>query len=241
MDNIAFLVVILAGLLTGFSKFSIGGMGLLVLPILMISFPGPEALAIMLPIYVITDILAVLSYKSKVSWGVLARFLPLSFLGILVASQFLASINADQFVTLLGILIILMIALGFYLDYRPATFMQKPWAAYSMGFFGGIVTMLANAAGPIFSLFLLEQKLDKETYVSTRAWAFFIVNFIKLPLYFSLGFLSLESAEASLYALPGLLVGAFIGYRVLKKVKPVQFKWLIRSMSIIAAFKLVFF
>lgn len=239
--DISILVLFLAGLITGFSKFSVGGMGLLILPIVMIAFPGPEALGMILPLYIMTDIMAVYSYRSKIAWHVLARFLPLAFLGVLVASHFLANIAADQFVNFLGVTILLMIALGLYLDFRPASFMQKPWVAYSMGFFGGIVTMMANAAGPIFSLFLLEQKLDKETYVSTRAWAFFIVNLLKLPFYIGLGLLSLETTQASLYAVPGLMVGSFIGYHFLKKVNPVQFKWMIRIMSMIAAVKLFLF
>ena len=239
--DISILVLFLAGLITGFSKFSVGGMGLLILPIVMIAFPGPEALGMILPLYIMTDIMAVYSYRSKIAWHVLARFLPLAFLGVLVASHFLANIAADQFVNFLGVTILLMIALGLYLDFRPASFMQKPWVAYSMGFFGGIVTMMANAAGPIFSLFLLEQKLDKETYVSTRAWAFFIINVVKLPFYIGLGLLSLETTQASLYALPGLMVGSFIGYHFLKKVNPVQFKWMIRIMTMIAAVKLFLF
>jgi uncharacterized membrane protein YfcA len=237
----AIVVLFLAGLITGFSKFSVGGMGLLVLPILLVAFPGPEALAVLLPLYIITDIMAVWSYRSKVNWSVLARFLPLAFLGVFVASHFLANIDGEQFINFLGFMIIAMIALGLYLDFRPATFMQKPWAAYSMGFLGGIVTMMANAAGPLFSLFLLEQKLDKETYVSTRAWAFFIINLAKLPFYMALGLFSLESVQVSLYGLPGLAIGSFIGYHFLKKVNPVQFKWLIRIMSGIAAVKLFLF
>ncbi|WP_394180360.1 sulfite exporter TauE/SafE family protein [Marinomonas posidonica] len=234
-------VLFLAGLITGFSKFSVGGMGLLVLPIVMIAFPGPEALGVLLPLYILTDLMAVSSYKSKIAWSVLARFLPLAFIGVIIASHFLASINADQFIGFLGFTIIAMIALGLYLDVRPASFMRRPWAAYSMGFFGGVVSMIANAAGPLFSLFLLEQKLDKNTYVSTRAWAFFIINLLKLPLYIGLGLLTVNSAETSLYAIPGLLVGSFIGYQFLKKVQPTQFKWLIRIMSTVAAFKLFLF
>lgn len=237
MDS-AWVVLSLAGLITGFSKFSVGGMGLLILPIVMVVFPGPEALAVILPLYIVTDIMAVFSYKAKIAWSVLARFLPLAFLGMYLASHFLANIDQDQFVRFLGVMIIAMILLGLYLDYRPTPFMRKPLAAYSMGFLGGIVTMMANAAGPLFSLFLLEQKLKKETYVSTRAWGFFIINMIKLPFYLSLGLLTVESTKASLYALPGLFIGAFVGYHFLKKINPVQFKWFVRIMSAIAALKL---
>tara|TARA_R110001632_G_scaffold90403_1_gene194216 strand:- start:11895 stop:12620 length:726 start_codon:yes stop_codon:yes gene_type:complete len=239
--DLSLAVLFLAGLITGFSKFSVGGMGLLVLPIVMIAFPGPEALGVLLPLYIITDLMAIASYRSKIDWSVLARFLPLAFLGVFVGSYFLANVDADQFLTFLGVTIIAMIGLGLYLDFRPAAFMRKPWAAYSMGFFGGVISMIANAAGPIFSLFLLEQKLEKASYVSTRAWAFFIINLVKLPFYIGLGLLSVESTEASLYAIPGLIIGSFIGFHFLKKVNPIQFKWMIRIMSALTAFKLFLF
>lgn len=237
----ALVVMFIAGLITGFSKFSVGGMGLLVLPIVMIAFPGPQALGVLLPLYIITDILAVYSYRKNISWAVLARFVPLGLLGVFVGAQLLSGIEGEQFVALLGAIILSMIALGFYLDARPANFMQKPWAAYSMGFAGGLVSMVANAAGPMFSLFLLEQKLSKQSYVSTRAWGFFIINLVKLPMYLSLGLLSQHSVTMSAYALPGLLIGSVIGYHFLKHVKPAHFKWLIRIMSTLAAIKLMLF
>ena len=74
--DLSFVVLFVAGLITGFSKFSVGGMGLLVLPIVMIAFPGPEALGILLPLYIITDVMAVASYRNKIAWSVLARFYP---------------------------------------------------------------------------------------------------------------------------------------------------------------------
>ncbi|ETX12280.1 permease [Marinomonas ushuaiensis DSM 15871] len=239
--DLPLVILFLAGLITGFSKFSVGGMGLLILPIVMVAFPGPEALGILLPLYIVTDLMAVASYRHKIAWSVLARFLPLAFLGVFVGSHFLANIGADQFLTFLGVIIVAMIGLGLYLDFRPAAFMRKPVTAYLMGFFGGVITMMANAAGPMFSLFLLEQKLEKATYISTRAWAFFILNLLKLPLYIGLGLLSVESTKTSLYALPGLALGSFIGYHFLKKVNPIQFKWMIRIMSALAAFKLFLF
>lgn len=235
-------VMFIVGLITGFSKFSIGGMGLIILPIVMIVLPGPEALGVLLPLYILTDSMAAYSYRKEISWSVLMRFLPLSFLGVGVGAYLLAGLDADQFVTLLGAIIIAMILLGLILDYRPTNpFMQKPITAYSMGFATGLVSMVANASGPLFSLFLLEQKLGKDSYVSTRAWGFFLTNFMKLPMYLSLGLLSQESLVVSTYALPGLLVGALIGFHFLKRISPIHFKWLIRIVSTIAAMKLVLF
>ena len=235
-------VMFLVGLVTGFSKFSVGGMGLVILPIVMIVLPGPEALGVLLPLYLLTDTMAAYSYRKEISWSVLLRFLPLSFLGVGVGAYLLAGLDADQFVTLLGVIIIAMIILGLILDYRPSNpFMQTPLTTYSMGFLTGLISMVANASGPLFSLFLLEQKLSKNSYMGTRTWGFFLTNFMKLPMYLSLGLLSKESLVISTYALPGLIIGCFIGFHFLKRITPVHFKWLIRLVSAIAAMKLILF
>ncbi|WP_191601982.1 sulfite exporter TauE/SafE family protein [Marinomonas algicola] len=239
--DITFLILTLAGLITGFSKFSVGGMGLLVVPILMIAAPGPEALGILVPLYLITDIMAIISYRSKIAWSVVWHFMPLGVLGMLLGSYVLANIDPNDFVLTLGVIMIAMISLSLYLDYRPATFMQTKKAAYGMGFFSGLISVISNAAGPVFSLFLLEQKLSKESYVSTRAWILFSINLLKIPLFIPLGLLSAESVTTSLQGIPGLIIGAFIGYHFLKKVNPNQFKWLIRVMATLAACKLFFF
>lgn len=230
-----------AGLITGFSKFSVGGMGLLILPIVMLAFPGPEALGVIVPLYLITDFMAISSYRKAIAWPVLLRILPLAFIGVILGGKFLQEIDPEQFVLVLGLIIILMIALGVYLDFRPAKFMQKPITAYIMGLASGFISLVTNAAGPFVALFLLEQKLPKESYVSTRAWAFMFINLSKVPVLYSLSLINSDTLQAGMLAIPGLLIGSFLGHRFLKKVNPSQFKWLIRILAAVGAIKLFLF
>lgn len=239
MLPIEWVVLTAAGLVTGFSKFSVGGMGLLILPIIMIAFPGPQALGIIIPMYIITDVLAVASYRKNVSLPLLMRLLPLCFVGVLVGGWVLSHLSVGEFNTMLSVLIIGMLVLGIILDNTQSSFMRHPISTYITGFIGGVVSMISNAAGPIFSLYFMEQKLSKETYVSTRSWAFMFVNLAKVPALYALGLLSMESTMISLQAIPGLIVGAGIGFWMLRKMKLSHFKWLIRIMASIAAVKLM--
>ncbi|RVU84437.1 sulfite exporter TauE/SafE family protein [Leucothrix sargassi] len=238
MDT-ALLCVMAAGLVTGFSKFSVGGMGLLILPLLMIAYPGPQALAMLLPMYLVTDLMALISYRKSIDWVVVRRVLPLSLVGVILGGWVLSGINAEQFTTLLAVMIIAMLILGFVLDRFDTRFMKHPIAAYVAGILGGTVSLTSNAAGPIFSLYLMEQKLSKEAYVSTRAWVFALINISKVPMLWSLGLLTMESTLISLQGIPGLVVGAMIGYYFLKRLDLNQFKWLIRGMAALAALKLL--
>ncbi|MBU6954893.1 sulfite exporter TauE/SafE family protein [Hahella sp. HN01] len=237
----AFFCILAAGFITGFSKFSIGGMGLLILPIIAIAYPGPEALGILIPMYIATDILAVKSYGRHASWPIVLRLLPLALIGIGLGIWLLSSINPEQFTLLLGVMIVLILALGLCLDYRPSAVMRHPAATQAMGLLSGFVTMTANAAGPLLSLYLMEQRLSKEAYVGTRAWAFMILNSAKVPLLIAAGFLNEDIALRSLAGLPGLLVGSWVGYWLLRKLNINQFKWLIRGMAAIAAVKMLAF
>ncbi len=235
----ALLIMLGAGLITGFSKFSVGGMGLLILPVIMIAFPGPQALGIILPMYIITDVLAVISYRKNIHWGLIARLLPVCLAGVVLGGWLLANIDPGQFSWLLGLMIVSMLVLGVVLDNTKSNLMRHPASGYLSGLLGGFVSLTSNAAGPIFSLYFMEQKLSKETYISTRAWAFLLLNLAKVPMLFSLGLLSVESTIISLQSIPGLVVGAGIGYWLLGKLKLVQFKWLIRIMASLAAIKLL--
>ncbi|MCP8688424.1 sulfite exporter TauE/SafE family protein [Marinobacterium sedimentorum] len=239
--DLTLLCVLAAGLITGFSKFSVGGMGLLILPVLMIAVTGPEALAILVPMYVATDLMAIAMYRRDISWAVLVALLPPALIGVVLGTWLLGNLDTSVFTPMLGGLILAMIALGLWLDHRPAGIMRHPLAANITGLAAGFISMVANAAGPLFSLYLLEQRLSKDAYVSTRAWGFMIINGAKLPMLWTLGLITQDSLRLSLYGLPALILGASIGYWLLRRLKLAQFKWLIRIMASLAAIKLFAF
>ena len=239
--EIATLTLLTAALITGFSKFSVGGMGMLIVPILMIAYPGQEALGILVPIYIFADVIAVFIYRKAVNWTVLVRLLPLLMFGMGVGAWLLAGMNADQFALLIGFSIVGMLLLGIWLDHNDATFMRHPATAKSVGFIAGVISMTASAAGPILSLYMMEQRLQKESYVSTRAWLFLMIDLAKVPLLYKLGFMNAETTLLGLQSIPAMLVGGFIGYLLLRKIQLQQFKWLIRMVAAIAAVKIFLF
>lgn len=239
--DIALLCLLAGGLITGFSKFSVGGMGLLILPVLMVAFPGPDVLGIIIPMYIITDVLAICSYRKHIDWAVLWRFLPLTLVGTLVGAWLLSDLSPDQFKWWLGGMILAMLLLSVLLDHHETTFMQTPAAGKITGAVIGFVSMISNAAGPLVSLYLMAQGLSKERYISTRVWGFFILNLAKLPILWQLQLLNQDTLLLSLKTLPGLLIGAYIGYRVINRLNIQHVKWLIRGMATIAAIRLLVF
>lgn len=239
--DMTMVVLCLAAFITGVSKFSVGGMGLVILPVMMLALPGPEALGVILPMYLLTDLSAVLSYRRDVSKAVLARFLPLLIAGVMLGGWLLGQVDASQFATLLGLTILAMLILGIYLDKAQKSLAGNRTVGGVIGFLGGAISATTNGAGPLISLYLMDQKLSKESYVSTRAWLFLIVNAAKIPFYLSLGLISSESLVLSSYSLPALLFGMVCGYLLLNKINLTHFKWLVRITAGAAAAKLLMF
>lgn len=236
-----YVLLLLIGLITGFSKFSVGGMGMLILPLLMIVIPGPAALGALVPMYVATDIFAVSIYRKSINWGVLIRFLPPLLIGLVVGAWVIADISLSSFSWLIGGTILFILSFSWWLDNHNADFMRHPVMTNLAGFISGLLSLAASAAGPFVSIYLLEQRLSKESYVSTRAFIFFLVNIAKVPILMVLGYINWETTLLGFQLLPAVLVGACVGFLVLRKLDITHFKWLIRGLAAIAAVKLLVF
>ena len=235
------LWITLAAVVTGFSKFSTGGMGMLILPLMMLAFPGPEALGVIIPLYVMTDLMAITRYRKGLDYKVLINLLPLAMIGILLGGWLLANTSAVQFTGMLALLIIVMLGLSVWLEYRPAKWMRYPMIGQLTGLVSGFISTIGNAAGPFLSLYLMEQKLEKSGYVATRAWAFMLINLAKVPVLMGLGLLNSETFQAGLVGIPGVFVGAFIGTWFMQRMNLNQFRWLIRTMAMLAVVNLLAF
>ena len=70
-------------------------------------------------------------------------------------------------------------------------------AAATYGTLGGFTTMVANAAGPVMSMYFLAARFPVKEFLGTAAWFFAIVNLSKVPFSIGLG----------LITVPGLLAG----------------------------------
>ncbi len=240
MDG-SWLFISLACLVTGFSKFSIGGLGLIILPLMMVAYPGPEALGVIVPLYLLTDLIAVMTYRDNINWKVLAKLLPFGALGVMLGTYVLGNIDPRTFTTVLGVVILTLLGLSVWLDYRPIPIFTNRYAAGIAGGLCGFVGVLANAAGPLMGLFLLEQKMEKSAYVATRVWAFMIMNILKIVGLVMLGLINTETLQASAVGLPALFIGMYIGYRVFARISAEQLKTIVRGAISLSAAHMLFF
>jgi len=240
LSSFAMICLLLSALVTGFSKLSIGGMGIITVPVMVIAFPGLTALGIMLPLLIVADLAALLLYRQHCDWRFLTRVLPLLLAGLMLGYLVLDQIPQQHFSKLLGALILIMLAFSLLTDSgwikaKP----DQPIIGAFTGLAAGFANIIANAAGPLLSLYMLQCGLSKKQFVGTRSWFFIFANGLKAPFILQLGLLTEETLKLSLLALPMLLTGMLIGYYFLQQINMEKLKWFIRLTAAAAATNLL--
>ncbi len=231
----------LAAALVGFTKTSVGGVGVLSVLLIALVFPGKTSTGVLLPMLIVADIMAVIYYRRDCQWAIILRLLPLTVVGIIGGYVIVDTVSSDVFEKLIGFVILSMLVFNLALEHRKATHSDNSIYTGIVGAVAGAASMIANSAGPIFGLYLLQMGLKKEEFVGTRSWFFLMMNMIKVPFSVHLGLITTDSLKLNLMCVPIILVGALIGIKFLKMINLTAFKWLIRVAVLVAAARLIAF
>lgn len=246
LTPLTWAVVIFCAMVVGFTKSGIPGIGILAVPLMAMVFPPGPSAGIFLPMLIAGDILAVACYRRDAKWGLVLKPLLWAALGIGAAYLVIKAYHLNERGRLLGHLIggivLGVLALGEYVGRARSLDVPRTWWFAAMaGLLGGFTTMVANAAGPIWIVYLLALRLDKKEFLGTNAWIFLILNTFKAPFSYGLGFISADSLWFNLKTLPFIAAGAFLGVRVAKVLPLRAFNLAVKAFAGIAALKLLFF
>jgi uncharacterized membrane protein YfcA len=108
------------------------------------------------------------------------------------------------------------------------------------GFVAGILTMVANVAGPIVTAYFLSLGVQKRELNGTRAFLFLIANLIKVPVQIFLGNLVLSEIYVVVALILVALLATFITERfIISHIDQNTFEALSWSLVIIGALKLL--
>jgi uncharacterized membrane protein YfcA len=235
------LLCMCAALCVGLSKSGLPGISLLTVALMAEAFPPRESTGILLPLLIFGDLCAVHSFRKHTVWKEILRPLPATLLGIVAGFLLMRSLPEARFKPILGWLllgtVLTQTARSIFPGLDASVPRTRPFAWF-MGFWAGIATMVANAAGPIFGLYLLSLALPKEKMVGTSAWFFLIINVLKLPFSASLGLLHAPSLKLDLILCPLVLAGTLTGRRLLSQIPQKYFEKLLLLSAALAALKL---
>jgi uncharacterized membrane protein YfcA len=241
LSNHQWLLAALAALCVGLSKSGLGGMGLLTVLLMAEVMPARESTGVVLPMLICGDVFAVSVFHRHAHWFCVWRAIPPALLGIVGGFVLMQAIPETVYRPCIGSIALVIIALHFWKQMRPDAFEHVPhtrWFSWLMGGASGVTTMMANAAGPLMTIYLLAYGLPKFAFVGTAAWFFFIVNICKLPLSHHLGLINGASLALNLAVLPCVALGIFLGRALINALPQKVFEGLLLLFAALAAVRL---
>ncbi|MBX7548270.1 sulfite exporter TauE/SafE family protein [Streptomyces sp. NPDC004232] len=245
-----FAALAFAALLVGFSKTAVSGANTVSLAIFAAVLPARASTGVLLPVLIAGDVLAVLTYRRHAHWPTLWRLFPAVAAGVVLGTLFLVWAGDGVVRTSIGAILLLMAGVTLWRRRRTerADEPDGPDAvtgragrakARSYGVLGGFTTMVANAGGPVMSMYLLSAGFRKLGFLGTSAFFFLIVNLSKVPFSAGLGLIDgrslLLDAALAVFVVPGALIGKWAVNRINQRL----FEQLVIAATVVGGVQLL--
>lgn len=211
---IVYIVIALGAFLTGLSKGGLGGvLGSLVTPLLALVMPAPVAVGLTLPLLLSGDICALYAHWRGWDRRVIVAVLPASIVGVIIGSLVIGSLSPITLQRALGLAALLYTVYKLWQRRsrrQPSSNLPR-WQSSAFGVTTGFASTVANAGGPIFTIYLLGLRLTPSIFVGTSALYYALLNTMKLPAYLSAHILTPETILVVAWSMPLVPFGVWIG------------------------------
>jgi uncharacterized protein len=230
-------------LLLGVSKTGMPGSGIVAIPLFAAIIPAKASTGVVLPMLILGDLFAVAWYRRHAKWRHLVRLIPWTMAGVLAGYFMMDRLSDAQLRPMIGVVILGMLALTRERGTRDADtrtdIPTSPAFAASTGLLAGATTMMANAAGPVMTIYLLAKRLPKAEFMGTGAWFFFVMNIFKVPFSAHLGLINRESLMFNAILAPVIGAGAVVGFMLARRIPQKPFNTAARLLAAAGALKLL--
>lgn len=234
-------LAVLASFLVGLSKGGLPSVGTLAVPLLALVISPVTAAALLLPLYIFSDMLGLYLYRRSFSARNLMILTPAALLGVGLGwlfSSHLSSVFVGLLVGLTGMLFCLNAWFGrrFRQKARQADIPQGIF----WGTLTGLTSFVSHSGAPPFQMYVLPQRLEKLQFAGTSTILFAIVNAAKLLPYWELQQFSHFDTSVALWLLPSALIGTIAGAKLTRVIPDKIFFRLVEIALFVISLKLLY-
>jgi uncharacterized protein len=239
------LTAIIAVLLIGIAKAGFaGGVGTLATPLVSLTVGVTQAAAILLPLLIVTDILALFYYRRDFDHKSVRVLIPGALLGILAGALFFRSLMGKDNLLCLGmgilslLFVLFQLARGYILG-KESTRHPGTVEGTVMGAVTGFTSTISHSGGPPLAIYLLPQRFPKHIYVGTTAVVFASINALKLIPYSILGLLKPGNLPAIALLVPFCFAGVRMGVWLNRRFNETWFMRLVYTVLFLSGLQLI--
>jgi uncharacterized protein len=234
LPNLVHLLLITGVALVASTLAAVSGFGgaAVLLPVLVASFGMREAIPILTVAQLIGNGSRVWFNRHELDWRVVGWFalggIPMALIGGLL----FARAPLTVLTRLLGLFLILVVA---WRHVRPKTSSKPPaWSFSLIGAGASFLSALLGSVGPIMAPFFLAYGLIKGAYIGTEALSTVVMHVFKLIAYHHSSILPLHAVLAGLSIGPVMILGSYLGKRIVDRLPEKVFVWIIEATLLIA-------
>jgi uncharacterized protein len=233
-------LAVTGALLVGVAKTGITGLSLLFVSIFASIMPARRSTGVVLPLLLVGDVIAVLSFRKHAQWGHVWRLFPWAAAGVIAGAVAIGHMNERQTRVAIGAIVVSLSVLHLVRRARPGEPKAEgaAWFAPLIGMLAGFTTIVSNAAGPLMVIYLLAMRLPKMEYMGTGAVFFLMLNLFKAPFMIWLGLITPASLLLNAELAPAVIAGTLLGRWLLGKINQRIFENIALALTLVAGAKM---
>ncbi len=234
-----FLIAGAAAFLVGASKGGLPMVGAMGVPLLALVMPPVAAAALLLPVYIVSDMVGLWAYRKDYSARNLLILVPAMVFGVGLGWA-TAKITEEWMVTLLvGLVGVYYCAtVVFRKTNAPPKRADVPRGLF-WGTIAGFTSFVSHTGGPPYQTYVLPQKLPKMMFAGTSTIVFAIINLVKLVPYWALGQFNPGNLQMAAMLAPVAVGGALLGYKLTAIIPEGIFYRLVEVALFLISLKLI--
>lgn len=244
LSVIAWAALAIGAMVVGMSKAALPGVNTIAIALFAAVLPAKQSTGALLVLLIVGDVFALLIHRRHARLKALIPLIPAVLVGIIAGSAFLALADNGWTKRVIGVILLVVIAVTLWRRRRGSHDADQPPAggrvmAASYGAMGGFTTMVANAGGPVMSMYFLAMRFPMREFLGTTAYFFAGINLAKVPFSVGLGILTPHTLLIDLFLIPAVVVGAGLGKLLLGRLNQRVFDAAVVIVTILGALYLL--
>jgi len=224
MDILAISIVIIIFFSSMIQSITGFGFAIVGTPLLLLFMEPRQVISLMTICGLLLNLMVIIKTRGRSDPKVIWPLFAASLFGIVPGVYILKVIDPSILKLCIGILILLVAF--FMASNYVMTIKNEKLATILVGIVSGFMGGSTSLGGPPVALFLMNQQQDKEAFRANLVRFFCYGNIATLIIMYYMDTLDTGIFSHLIYAIPGVLVGVWLGEKSFAKVSPKFFRWL---------------
>ncbi len=243
LDISYYLIVSFSILLFAISKsgFSGGGLALISVTVLSITYGPLIAIAILMPMLIVCDVIALFLNRKYFEYKILWSIAPYSLLGVIIGTILFKFINLSMISIFIGSISLLYVLLNYLIaDNRNLKKIPFYGSKSFWGALAGFTSFVLHSGGLPLNIYFMSIYNKKVQFVAGVVFSIALINLFKLIPYFYLEILNFEKLYSYLIFSPIAVIGVILGHWMNSKLSDNSFFTIINIFVVIGSLRLIY-